>query len=114
MLDAAWTADQLKKWLMDNQPYKEINSVVLIDESTQQPVADVEWRSVKHRGKLLVNMTNYGDAGRTVSVYLNGDKLTSDVNLIDVWSINKKRLTHCKSLFLELSDAAPFITSIVN
>lgn len=83
VLDTTWGAGQLKEWFINEPVYQQINSVVLIDEATKKSVSDIEWRSVQHNGKWLVNMANYGESAQTVSVYVNGRKVEQAVNLLD-------------------------------
>jgi len=56
--------------------------VTLIDAATGQPVFGVEWRSVWHQGDLLINMANYSNITKTVTVRVNGQPIGAWEELI--------------------------------
>ncbi|MBD2868594.1 S-layer homology domain-containing protein [Paenibacillus arenilitoris] len=93
VLEEALTTDQLKEWFMGTGLYDRLNEVVVFDEETNKPVADVEWRSVLHNGKWLLNLANYGSASRTVSISWNGKKVEQAVDLINGSLLEDGKLT---------------------
>ena len=59
-----------------------LNGVVLVDAATGEPVYGVEWRSVMHKGRLLVNIDNYNPSPKQVYISVNGQRISAWNNLL--------------------------------
>ncbi|BBH24555.1 hypothetical protein Back11_59000 [Paenibacillus baekrokdamisoli] len=56
--------------------------VLLMDAETNEPIQGVEWRSVKHNGKLLININNYTALSKQAYVKVHGQKSIHWTDLI--------------------------------
>jgi hypothetical protein len=103
ILDKSWSNLQVQEWLRTTPFYQTAVPVVLIDEATGLPVADVEWRSVQKDGQWLLNIANYGSTAKTVSVLVNGRLVTSAQSLIDgvSWSGDTLALPRLSPVLLQ-------------
>ncbi|MBD1382274.1 beta-galactosidase [Metabacillus arenae] len=69
------SAIELRDLLLPLFSKQKLNKVMLMDTETNQPVYGVEWRSVKYKGKTLINITNYTDKEKQVYITVNGKRI---------------------------------------
>ncbi|GGE01430.1 S-layer homology domain-containing protein [Paenibacillus nasutitermitis] len=72
VLPADVSAIAMRDQLFDIYEQLNLDQVLLIDRDTDKPVMDVEWRSVLQDGKRLINIANYTEDVKKISIMING------------------------------------------
>lgn len=78
------TQDELRQIL--GQFYKEegLMNVTIVDADTGETVNGIEWQSAVYDGRTVINISNnVWEEPRTISVYVNGEKVTDALELRD-------------------------------
>ena len=81
VLPADVSAITMRDQLFDIYEQLNLDQVLLIDRDTNKPVMDVEWRSMLLDGKRLINIANYTEDVKKISIMINGQ---SEVELTDL------------------------------